>query len=33
MAVRGADYREILSHYYPGTRLLELAAGPRPAGR
>ena len=29
MAVRGADYRSILSHYYRGTRLAELSPSAR----
>ena len=29
MAERGAGYREILEHFYPGTRLAHLADGTR----
>ena len=32
MAMRGADYRTILSHYYPGTTLRPAGSAPGPVG-
>jgi len=32
MAMRGADYKTILSHYYPGTTLRPAGSGPGPSG-